>query len=227
MCPAPSGGTYEAASGPGKGGEPKPAGGLGKTQRAQEAPSPLTADLECVLPPPMSPTRRPLHRGPEALGRGRWGSLGSTLDQKPGSWRCSGVKTQTYESRWGRKHAPASDPICHPAAPHPGLHLRAMPGGKGPISEGDRPSGLPVPLGTSTARRAWRRAWLSELLEGHPVAGGEKVQVARRWGWEAWAFGLRILSGEPSGVHLGLGPGETPASRSPSQGRRPRPFQAG
>lgn len=59
MCPAPSGGTYEAARGPGKGGEParvvwvgepKPAAGLGKTQRAQEAQSPLTADLECALP---------------------------------------------------------------------------------------------------------------------------------------------------------------------------------
>ena len=38
------------ASSGGVSGEPKPAGGLGETQRAQEARAPLTADLECVLP---------------------------------------------------------------------------------------------------------------------------------------------------------------------------------
>lgn len=87
MCPAPSGGTYEAARGPGRGGEPvrvvwlgepKLAEGLGETQRAQEARAPLTADLECALPAPTSPTQRSPHRGPEALGRGLWGSLGVT-----------------------------------------------------------------------------------------------------------------------------------------------------
>lgn len=102
-----------------------------------------------------------------------------------------------------------------------------MPGGKGAISEGDRPSGLPVSLGTSAERKAWRRAWPSEVLERHLVAGGETVQGAHRVGVGRPAFGLRILSGEAPREHLGLGPGETPASRSPSQGRRPRPFQAG
>lgn len=48
-----------------------------------------TADLECALPAPTSPTQRSPHRGPEALGRGLWGALGHrwARSQGPGGAR--------------------------------------------------------------------------------------------------------------------------------------------
>ena len=99
MCPAPSGGTYEAARGPGRGGEParvvwvgepKLAEGLGETQRAQEARAPLTADLECALPSPTSPTQRPPSLRP---GGARLGALG-----------------EPWGHRWARSQGPGGAP---------------------------------------------------------------------------------------------------------------------
>ena len=181
-------------------------------------------------PPPTSLTPRPPHRGPEALSRGRWGRLGSPLDQKPGSWRCSGVQTQTCSSRWRRKHGSASRPICHLTLP-PTLGCLC----------GWRQVGR-VPSAKGTAQRP-------ASVPGHPsrgeLGGGHGPQSSQRAAWlwgggrggvdaaggtpgrrgEPGPFGL-ILSVERSGEHPGLGTGVTPASRSPSQGRQPTPLQA-
>lgn len=144
------------------------------------------------------------------------------MGQKPGSWRCSGVQRQTCSGSWGRKHGPASHPICHLALPPPWAASAGGARWEGSPQRRGQPSGLPVSLG-APARRACGRAWSSEFSEGR-LAVGPGGTLGRRG--EPLPVGLKILSAEDSGEHPGLGTGVTPASRSPSQRRRPRPLQA-